>query len=1167
MLDYTNLNKYQTPLTDKLVKVLPKELYSSLIEFIESVSLINWLIQPEKIRGTIKDRPWMTEDDRSIFEGRRKIDITKPHILEDMDYFRERAIFYEKNGRYTNLMPNGNPKSEYALFWKEELRRWKEGYAREDGEWIPGYLYFYWNYSPIWLVELDSVELTYEKWLAKIITLDVKKKKKGKGTRKKEFAKPWLGDYLYYHYIDQARESGAHGKLLKTRGVGFSFKMASISPCNMHTIPGSGNPNFHLASEKGFLEGDKGIWGKILDTLDWLAENTPMPRMRLTDKATMNVQYGYKDPYGVRKGLLSSVHGISLKDNPDKARGIRGPLIHYEEDGLFPNLEKAWGVNRKAVEDGDVGSGFMLAGGTGGTVGASFEGSEKLFYSPGAYNIYSVPNVYDKNTNGGTDCGFFWGAYMNRNSCYDKNTGEPDVIKALLEILSNRRQIKYSSTDPNAITQAMAEEPIVPQEAVMRTEGTIFPVADLKDVLSDIMPNLDSFVSQHFIGRIKADGELEMFGDFHPIRDYPIKDNKNKEGCLEIFQKPIKSSDGKIPRGRYLAGCLTPGEKVMTDIGLVNVEDVLLTNKLINDKGDLVKIKNCQQYYLENETTYRLKMSNTFRTTNFTSEHPILISKDKTKYVNYPKSKRLGISQRYKDFNFEYKTVDKIEEGNWIKVPNIYIKENDFNIENLWDNNITRIDREINNPLLLKDFWWFVGLWLGDGWCELNRNKVYVSLNKSEVSTITKLQDVIYNIFGRNANPRTRNNCVEISFSSKQLNTFLTLNFGKYADGKHLPEWSKRIDKELKRCLIQGYLDSDGCITKKNNNYTTEFVSINLELLESIQDIIFSLNVVSSLTKLRNAGINTIQNRKCETKETYTLKLGTNDTLNLANQLDKNSEKISRIDFDNLPNTRRKPQRNCFIDESNEYIYFQVKDIITDTYTGIVHNFECDTHTFMCHHITTHNCDPFDDDSSTTNSLGSLFVMDSITEQIVAEYTGRPSTAVEFFENVRRILIYYNAICNYENDKKGLFQYFRNKSSLYLLAENPQILKDMDMQRTTYSGNKAIGTNSGKLVNQWARRLQADWLMKEAYHANESNEEESEIRRLNMHTIRSIGYLKELIAWNIDNNTDRVSAMGMLMILKEDRAKIEVNTSFKKEENFNNNKFWDKHFKRFNNPF
>jgi hypothetical protein len=71
-----------------------------------------------------------------------------------------------------------------------------------------------------------------------------------------------------------------HGKLLKTRGVGFSFKMGSISPCNMYTLPGSGNPNFHLASEKTFLSGDKGIWGKVLDTLDWIAEHTPLPRMR-----------------------------------------------------------------------------------------------------------------------------------------------------------------------------------------------------------------------------------------------------------------------------------------------------------------------------------------------------------------------------------------------------------------------------------------------------------------------------------------------------------------------------------------------------------------------------------------------------------------------------------------------------------------------------------------------------------------------------------------------------------------------------------------------------------------------------------------------------------------------------------------------------------------------
>ena len=76
--------------------------------------------------------------------------------------------------------------------------------------------------------------------------------------------------------------------------------------------------------------GDKGVFGKVMDVLDWIAENTPLPKLRLLDsKRGMEIQLGYTDEYGVRKGILSSVFGISLKDNPDKARGIRGPLIHY----------------------------------------------------------------------------------------------------------------------------------------------------------------------------------------------------------------------------------------------------------------------------------------------------------------------------------------------------------------------------------------------------------------------------------------------------------------------------------------------------------------------------------------------------------------------------------------------------------------------------------------------------------------------------------------------------------------------------------------------------------------------------------------------------------------------------------------------------------------------
>ena len=716
-LTHYKFNKYQTPLTEELKKSLPKEVWLALIETLNSIEFIKRLIAPEEVRGYAKDKPRET---KFYNDGRINVDLTNPHILEDMDFFRERAIFFEKNGKYTNLTPNPNPKSAYAEFWKEEQRRWKYGLIRpSDGEWIPGQLYFYWNYSPIWLVEIIETK---------------SKSAKQKGERLRKFPKPWLGDYLFYHYMQQARDGGLHGKLLKTRGVGFSFKMGAISPCNMYVYPGSGNPNFHLASEKTFLAGDKGIWGKVVDTLDWIAKTTPLPRMRTVDRAgsTLEIQLGFKDEYGIRKGLLSSVHGISLKDNPDKARGIRGPLIHYEEDGLFPNLEKAWNVNLKAVEDGNVGFGFMLAGGTGGVEGGSFEGSEKLFYQPEAYEIYGIPNVFDKNATGDRICGFFWGGYMNRNSCYDENLGEPDVIKALIEIELGRFKIKYNSQDPNAITQKKAEEPITPQEAIMRTEGTVFPVSDLKEYLEEIKVKKDTFLAEHYVGELirGSDNKLKWRpnSDKYPLRSYD-KDTSNREGCLEIFEMPKENANGEIPRSRYIFGI-----------------------------------------------------------------------------------------------------------------------------------------------------------------------------------------------------------------------------------------------------------------------------------------------------------------------------------------------------------------------------------------------------------------DPIDADAGT--SLFSIIGLDTFTDRIVCEYTGRPRLAEEAYELALRIIEFYNGEANYESNLKGLFSYFDKKNALHRLCDVPQVLKDMEyVKGTNLYGNKSKGTNANVQINKWGRKLHADWMLSKAYT------NENEVEKLNLHTMRGIAHIEEAIKWNSDGNFDRISAAGMLFILREDRYK------------------------------
>lgn len=575
------LNEFQTDI-GSLLEEDPK-LYKSIMDTLNTVPFIRHCVSDKSVRGLAKDRP-RTSDGKKII-----VDITHPHIIEDMDFFRERALFFDKHGKYTNIFPSKNPFSEYAKFWKEEKRRMKHGLVREsDGEWIPGYLYFYWNYSPIWQVGVDDA------------TEAVNGKKKGERVRK--FPKPWLGDYLFFHYFDQAREAGQHTKMLKSRGVGMSFKAGALGPCNMIIYPGSGNPNFYLASDKGFLSGDKGVFGKVIDTLDWLSEHTPFPRVRLVNSLrSMEVQLGYLDSQGKRRGALSSVFGISLKDNPDKARGIRGPMIFYEEDGLFPHLEKAWGVNRPGMEAGSVATGMMFAGGTGGTEGASFEGSKKLFYSPGAYNIYGIKDFYNKNTQGLSNCGFFWGAYMNREDCTAEG-GEPDIIKALIEILSERIEIIKASNDPSAITQKKAEHPLTPDEAIMRTGGSIFPVADISEHLINIKADEARFLSSHYVGKLVYDtnNSVKWLPDPEkfPIRSIDTS-SRDRGGAVEIFEMPRSGQDGRVTAGRYIAGIDPIDQDEGQSLFCITVMDVITDRIVAQYIGRHPKAEQCYEEALK----------------------------------------------------------------------------------------------------------------------------------------------------------------------------------------------------------------------------------------------------------------------------------------------------------------------------------------------------------------------------------------------------------------------------------------------------------------------------------------------------------------------------------------------------------------------------------------
>ena len=681
-------NKYNTSITDELLGGLDITSQTEFHDSINKILLLQNLIHPNRKYTKDLDRwdnpnlplqsevlegePYRKLDSK----GRIRVDFSNPHILTNMEYFRPTARYFEEFGCYTKFFENPDPDSDYRKFWDEERRRCIEGYTRDsDGEWIPGYLYHYWNYGRV------KVKI-----------------KTGAKTAKEIEAFPRIYDshYWWFHYIERAETLGVFGFNLKKRRWGYSYVLSSMMTRNYTHLKLS--KSFIMASQKEFLYRD-GPMPKFKMNQAFIEKYTPFGSPRLVD-TTEHTKSGYKDPkLGVEMGRFSEVMGVTCKDDPDKGRGkcfapgteilmadgsiklienivegdlvmgidslprkvlkthngidkmykitpmngniqvvnsnhdiytiymdndkecskllkpsdyikliddeklkykLRkvnfnkeitytdinfqvsefedgeyygftvdkdnlfllgdftishnsGKLVAFEEVGVFPGLEKTWTVAEESVKQGDLTYGFLCGGGTGGSEGADFTSAERMFYHPRAYNILELQNVYSK-TNGTGECSFFVPSYISYEECFDDN-GNSDVVKALIRILKEREKIRVTTHDSNRLLQKKAEIPITPEEAVLRKEGSIFPILDIKEYLSSIYPLQDRFTAPHYIGELtlEADGssKFNINTGKVPIRHYPTKPDIDKLGAIEIYEHPSKVNKDKF---RYIIG-------------------------------------------------------------------------------------------------------------------------------------------------------------------------------------------------------------------------------------------------------------------------------------------------------------------------------------------------------------------------------------------------------------------------------------------------------------------------------------------------------------------------------------------------------------------------------------------------------------------------------------
>ena len=517
-------NEFQTPITKELLAKFPEEVCEQFLDFIDTVPLLKWMISENRPRA--KDLP---RDDR----GRIIVDIAHPHILEDMEYFRPAAKFFEQNGCYSLLKPNPNPNSEYGKWFTEEVRRCREGYVREsDGEWITGQMYFFMNYCPIMLNRQSQTS--------------------GIFLRVEGFPDFWEGIYYRFHYWDQARRAGKHCMELARRGCAKSFAFASAMAHNL--ILGENMENNRrvttilTAYTKEYLAEKDGTLMKFTPMVDFCAANTEFPRLMIKrSPSEMIWQMGYRNSNGNARGSLNSTMAVSVKDDEGKIRGKRG-FVLFEEMGNYPNFKAVWDNVRDSVKEGSHVFAQLIAVGTAGDKESDFSGIKTMMYNPNAYEIYALENVYDQRGKGTNMFPYFFPSYISRAGCMDKD-GNSDVVAAVLEILLERWNVKQGG-DAASLLSRTAQMPITPAEAILKVKSNFFPVVMLNERLRQLDTDPRAFDDIYVGTLVDIGGKVEFrTTDDVPIRKWPV--DNTEQGALEIYEMPCS---GVIPSNRYIIG-------------------------------------------------------------------------------------------------------------------------------------------------------------------------------------------------------------------------------------------------------------------------------------------------------------------------------------------------------------------------------------------------------------------------------------------------------------------------------------------------------------------------------------------------------------------------------------------------------------------------------------
>lgn len=316
-----------------------------------------------------------------------------------------------------------------------------------------------------------------------------------------------------------------------------------------------------------------------------------------------------------------------------------------------------------------------------------------------------------------------------------------------------------------------------------------------------------------------------MFGTNHPTQD------------VTKWDKSIEELGGEIDIIQHSSPCFVVGTLVLTSEGYKPIEEVRVGDLVLTHKNRWRRVlrtgsKESETYILKGNVSIETTANHPFYSADISRSRKL--SKDGLAHKNL-----INVGQ--------WTRADEMKRKQWATINSLPIEEVPM----------------FNGEELNEDICYFIGRWLGDGWCSSNNNSVYLCGSYME-------EEEVYNCFNsitdRLSVEHGKTN-VKVYSHWKDLHDWLLDNFGSGAGGKYLPIWVYSLDYDLREALFTGYLNSDGSMRDRD----LSFNSISKKLIYSFRLLAESLGYTTSIYYQDRGDQCIIQGRVVNQKPFYNL--------------------------------------------------------------------------------------------------------------------------------------------------------------------------------------------------------------------------------------------------------------------------------------------------------